>query len=126
MRQPSNDDCNADGDKSLSEPWIGVTRFELLNKDPPEGHMWVSRQTDEEAGVQKTWIQLAGRIVKQRGIYFIPDDGLDMDELVHTARRKLEIRRGPAMPCEVTTAADPDGSSWRATLFQDGNEKIEL
>ena len=27
------------GDKSLtlSEPWIGVTRFELLNKNPPEG-----------------------------------------------------------------------------------------
>ena len=53
-------------------------------------------------------LHLAGRIVKQRGIYFIPDDDLN-------ARRKLEIRRGPAMPCEVTTA-DPDGSSWRATL----------
>ena len=32
---------NIDGDKSLSEPWIGVTRFESLNKDPPEGHTWV-------------------------------------------------------------------------------------
>ena len=32
---------NLDGAKSLSEPWIGVTRFEYLNKDPPEGHMWV-------------------------------------------------------------------------------------
>ena len=109
MGQPSNDYCNTDGDKSLSEPWIGVTRFELLNKDPREGHMWVSRQTDEETGVYKTWIHLAGRIVKQRGIYFIPDDDL-------SARRKLEVRRGPAMPCEVTTAANPDGSSWRATL----------
>ena len=28
MRQPSM----IIGDKSLSEPWIGVTRFELLNK----------------------------------------------------------------------------------------------
>ena len=28
-------------DKSLSEPWIGVTRFAPLNKNPPDGHMWV-------------------------------------------------------------------------------------
>ena len=32
---------NTVGDTSLSEPWIGVTRFELLNKDPPEGQRWV-------------------------------------------------------------------------------------
>ena len=30
-----------DGDKSLSEPWIGVTRFALRNQNPAEGHMWV-------------------------------------------------------------------------------------
>ena len=30
-----------DGDKSLSEPWIGMTRFALLNNNPPEGYMWV-------------------------------------------------------------------------------------
>ena len=29
------------GDRSLSEPWICVTRFELPNKNPPEGHVWV-------------------------------------------------------------------------------------
>ena len=39
------DDCwKIDGDKSLSERCIGVTRFELLNKNPPEGHMWVQRR----------------------------------------------------------------------------------
>ena len=32
---------NIDGDKSLSDAWIGVPRFEVLNKDPPEGHVWV-------------------------------------------------------------------------------------
>ena len=32
---------NTGGDKSLSEPWIGVTRFALLNKNPPEGQTWV-------------------------------------------------------------------------------------
>ena len=35
------DHWNVDGDKSLSEPWIGVTRFELLMKIPPQGHVWV-------------------------------------------------------------------------------------
>ena len=32
-----DDYWNLDGDKSLSEPWIGVSRFEFLNKNPPEG-----------------------------------------------------------------------------------------
>ena len=65
MRQPTNVYCNTYGDKSVSEPWIGVTRFELLNKDPPEGHMWVSRQTGRRNRCPQD-LQLAGRIVKQR------------------------------------------------------------
>ena len=32
-----DDYWNVDGDKSLSNPWIGVTMFELLNRDPPDG-----------------------------------------------------------------------------------------
>ena len=36
-----DDYWNVDEDKSLSEPWMGVTRFELFNKNPPGGHMWV-------------------------------------------------------------------------------------
>ena len=39
LHEASIDDWNMDGDKSLSEPWIGVTRLELLNKNPAEGHM---------------------------------------------------------------------------------------
>ena len=35
---------NMDGGKSLSEPWIGVTRLALLNKKPPEGKMSVQRR----------------------------------------------------------------------------------
>ena len=35
-----NDYWNTDGNKSLSEPWIGVTRFELLHRNSPEGHVW--------------------------------------------------------------------------------------
>ena len=36
-----NDSWNMNGDKSLSEPWIGVTRVALLNTNQPEGFMWV-------------------------------------------------------------------------------------
>ena len=84
---------NVDEDKSLSEPCVGVTRVELLNKNSQEGHMWVQGRTDKETGYCKTWTQLAGRVVKhperlsaqslkymsgldasreRRGIYFIP------------------------------------------------------
>ena len=35
-----DDYWNTDGDTSLSEPFIGVTRFELLNRNPPAGPMW--------------------------------------------------------------------------------------
>ena len=45
LREAIKDDSrNRDGDKSLSEPLIGVTRFALLSKIPPEGFMWVPRR----------------------------------------------------------------------------------
>ena len=49
---------NVDGDKSLSEPWIDVTRFALLNKNPPEGYMWVlGRLTKKQVATRprNTW-----------------------------------------------------------------------
>ena len=36
-----DDYWNVDGDKSLSDPRIGMTRFEFFHKKTPEGHMWV-------------------------------------------------------------------------------------
>ena len=40
--EATTDDCwNVDGDKSLSESWIGVTRFELLTKNRQEEHLWI-------------------------------------------------------------------------------------
>ena len=43
-------------DKSLSEPWIGVTRFALLNKNSPEGILWVQgRQQDQDILAGKNW-----------------------------------------------------------------------
>ena len=35
-----DDYWNTNGSMALSEPWIGVTRFELLHTNPPEGNVW--------------------------------------------------------------------------------------
>ena len=53
-----------DGDMSLSEPWIGVTRFELLNKETTRRTLVGSRLTDKETGYFKTWTILVRRIVQ--------------------------------------------------------------
>ena len=42
-----DDFWNTDGDKSLSEPWVGVTRFELLNKIQQKD-MWVQGRLTKE------------------------------------------------------------------------------
>ena len=56
---------NIDGDKQVPEPWIGVTRFALLNKIPLEGRMWVQgRLTKKQRMYYETMTQWAGRIVK--------------------------------------------------------------
>ena len=48
-----------DGDKSLSEPWIGVTRFALLDTSPPEGQMWVQgRLTKKQVAARPRTIWL--------------------------------------------------------------------
>ena len=39
-RQPSMIIGIQNGSKSLSDPWINVTRFELLHTNSPEGHVW--------------------------------------------------------------------------------------
>ena len=45
---------NMEGDTSMSQPWIGGTRFELPNGNPPEAFVRVQRQTHEETGHNKT------------------------------------------------------------------------
>ena len=40
-RRPIDDYWNVHGDKSLSEPWIGLPRLELLNKKSPEEYIGV-------------------------------------------------------------------------------------
>ena len=96
-----DDDWHTDGDRSLSELWIGVTRFKLLNKNPPEGHRGFKRLTKKQATTRpgRIWPAEWSRTSKhfqrmalkkraeekpkldavreQRGIYFVPDDDLD-------------------------------------------------
>ena len=49
LQEATIGDCwNMDGDQSLPEPWIGVTRFALLKNNPPEGRIVGARQLDEE------------------------------------------------------------------------------
>ena len=133
------DDCwNTHGKKSLSDLWIGVTRFALLNKYPPEGCTWA----------QGTLTQ---RQVTTRPGPFDQKNG-QMCQNVHSAKPyrigvkknpKLDVVKKPrtfpsfltmimmmkrshtmpaksgrqmkssGMPCEVTNTADPNVPSWR-------------
>ena len=100
-----DDYCNMDGDKSQSEPWIGVIRFALLNKIPPAGRMQVQgRLTKKPVRTRpgniwpEEWANMSEvHSVKPsivgpkldaarapRGTYFIPDDGPDHEEIVAT------------------------------------------
>ena len=56
-RRPIDDYWNVDGDKSLSEPWIGVPRLEMLNKKHQKNILGVQRnrsQQDQDIFCQKS------------------------------------------------------------------------
>ena len=96
-----------DVEKSVSEPWIGVTRFTLLNKNPPEGYTRVQGRLKKKQvttrpgnicqmngqimpeGSQRNAINKLDAVREQRGIYFILDDDLDYEEVAN-ARRNLK------------------------------------
>ena len=72
-----DDYWNIDGDKSLCEPWIGVTRFELLSTDSPEGHMWVQGR-------------LTKRPVAARSAHIWPEDWSHLSKgSQHKAKQKM-------------------------------------
>ena len=106
-----DDYWNVDGSKSMSEPWLGVTRFALLNKNPPEGNMWVQRRlTNKQVNTRpgnirpEEWSNMSESSQRKdtnkwaeekhkwdaarerRGIYFIPKDDPDYEESVINAR----------------------------------------
>ena len=86
LHEATTDDYwNVDEDTSQSEPWIGVTRFELLKKNPPERQMWVrGRLTRKQvtARLGHTWPEECRKALSAKPsinertgpfeIYFIP------------------------------------------------------
>ena len=55
LQEATNDDhWNMDGDESLSELWIGVTRFALLDGNQPEGDMWVQVRLTKKQQVHQS------------------------------------------------------------------------
>ena len=85
--------CGIFGDKSLSEPRIGVIRFRLLSKNPPEGRQKNRLLQDLEIFDRKAHgikPQLNGQKKNQNRTR------------ENNARSTLEIRRASGMPRKVT------------------------
>ena len=49
-----DDYWHIDGDEPLSEPWIGVTRLALQNKNSLEGYMWVQGRPTKKQDATRT------------------------------------------------------------------------
>ena len=107
-------------EKSWCEAWIGVTRFALLNKNPPEGYMcvqgrltqkhvttrmvgnmWPREQSAMSKGTQRKainkWTEEKPQLdaaKEQRGSYFTPDDDPDHEEIVNSARQTIGSKEG--------------------------------
>ena len=52
---------NMDGDKSQSEPWIGVTRVALLNEKPVREDLWVQVRLTKKRVTPGTSVQKYGQ-----------------------------------------------------------------
>ena len=114
---------NVDGARQLSATWIGFTRFTVLKKPPPAGHMWArervtkiqttSRPDDVWSEVRSNMFKGHQREAKQRwqrdepkldaarrlkGIYYIAPDQ-EFDTVISNFKRKLETQMESAMPC---------------------------
>ena len=118
---------NMDGDSHFFEPTksIGRTYVVSTQTDEATGHSKSPRhiRLEERSNVSQNSSaqshEYAARV--QRGIYFIPDDP-DYEEIMNNARRKLEVRRASAMPCNVTTPVNPNGSGWERSCASDWSE----
>ena len=150
-----DDYWNFDGDNSLSEPWIGVTRFVPLNQNIPEGGVWVpGRRTKQEVTTwpEHLWpIKSSQRRAingwteekpkldaarEQKGICSIPDNDPDYEEIMNNAQRKLGI--GELQRCCKVTPANPNGPCWErpwewrpvsarsSNIHHDGDWSIKL
>ena len=130
-----DDYWHMDGDKSLSEPWISVTRFALLNKNLPEGYMCVQgRLTKKQVttrrgtvrpeessnmskGSQRTaknqWLKKNQSWTRQENneAFTAFRTILIMKKSLIMPQEIWKTRRVSAMPCKITTPAHRNSPS---------------
>ena len=95
LQKAASDGYRNMGDvKSLSEPWIGVTRFALFNSNLPKWKEWQHLTLSANSRHLLCW-----------------DDDHAYGEIVINARSKCQRKRESAMLCIVATQADPNGTS---------------
>ena len=117
-----DDFSNVDGERDLSDAWIGFTRFILLNETPPDGFSWSGerltrkqtsrpdnvwpdmlkhlsdaskRREKQKWAIEKPELDNARRL---RRIYFIDSEEEEFEDMTRNAHRKLEIPMPAAMP----------------------------
>ena len=117
---------NIDGARDLSDTWIGFTRFNILDKQPPDGCSWsdgpetkkqttsrpdylwpeiwrdmseaAQRKEKQKWAVEKPKLDNAVRL---RGIYFTDPADEEFKETKKNSRRKLDVPVPAAMPCKI-------------------------
>ena len=115
---------NVDGERELSDAWIGFTRFTVMNEKPPDGYTWFGERLTRKQTTSRPdnlWKNMSGaatRKAKQkwtiekpkldnarqlRGIFFIEPNDAEFKHTMKNARRKLEIPMPAAMPCKTPT-----------------------
>ena len=119
--QTIDDDWNIDGDKRLSEPWIGMTKIRIAQQNPTRKTHVGSRQTDITRSCNKTWTKAVHKWAEDETKLTLREQNeaftllrtmsLDHVEIIDYACRKLEKSRAPAKPCTVTTPGNPSDSS---------------
>ena len=121
-----DDDWNVDGDRELSDTWIGFTRFTVLDGKPPDGYTWFEGRLTRKQTTSRTdtvWKEMwkhmsdaSKRKEKQkwaiekpkldnarslRGICFIDPANEEFKDVMNNARRKFEVPMPAAMLCKT-------------------------
>ena len=114
------------GERPQSGYWIGITRFRILTKPPPDGYMWTgerltkiqttsrpdghlaasmvervtnhSQEKQDSNGTKKPKMDAARRL---RGFTYIASDDPEFATVIKNARGNLETQMETATPCEA-------------------------
>ena len=122
-----DDYWHIDGSRDLSDPWTGFTQFTLLEEKPPNGYMWSGVRLTRKQRTSRPdhlWPELWEKMGKNamlkekqkwsheqlqldnarklRGIYCIDPEDEEFKETIKNARKNLETRVAPAMPCKTS------------------------